>query len=56
MAVSNSMMNLCFVIFFNAKHAKFAKILVFSSRSPASFFEGGVLSGSFSDLEKSLRK
>ena len=41
-------------MFFNAKHAKSAKILVFSSRSPALAFEGRALRGSFFDLKKTI--
>jgi hypothetical protein len=51
MAFSKFMVNLCFVIFFNAKFAK--KKEIFAVARP-SYFEGCGLGGSFSDFEKTM--
>ena len=54
MAFSKFMVNLCFVISFNAKGAKFAKKKEIFAVARPSYFEGCGLGGSFSDFEKTM--
>ena len=54
MAFSKSMANLCFVIFLTRSTQSSLRFLFFLRVRLPSFFEGGALGGSCSDLEKTM--